>query len=628
MSGWNPFPPKVVESDVLFLGNPAGISAYAEQQTNAANTFLLRLGDAAANLIPPTIDPVFPTGPTAPALTTPAPPELQPVVWTAPDAPPVFTGDLNVDDLMPEPFDDDPPALVFGSAPTFTDVAPDAPGIDTSFEMPTLDVSLPAAPDLLSLSVVPFDGITIPEIDFTVPELTIEAPSIREYVPGAQYTSALLTSVRASLQDVIDNGSTGLDANVENAIWDRGREREARSRADSLRELDRFEEMGFGLPPGVFVDARIKITTESDFTNRGISREIMIKQAELAYQAGKDRLDQAIVLEGRAMDYSNAVEQRLFESCKYATEAGVSIYNARVQAYAAFVDAYKAKVAIYEAQVRAELANVEVYKAQIEAEGLKATINRSLVESYQVQVTAALSNVEIYKAQIGGIQAKAEIERNKIMIFGEQVKAFASRVQAYTAGVEGFRATIEAESSKQMAFRSAVDAYSARVTAGTKVIEARIAAFRGQLDANIGRWDGYKAAYQAEAAKAQAISSYNQSLSQEFTAEAGATSAYNDNLTKQWQVALDQAQRVSDIGVNAAKANAELYITARSLVLDAAKVGAQVSAQLGAAALNAINWSQSISTSTAVGYSESFSLSQSIADSESTNTNYNYSASV
>jgi hypothetical protein len=64
----------------------------------------------------------------------------------------------------------------------------------------------------------------------------------------------------------------------------------------------------------------------------------------------------------------------------------------------------------------------------------------------------------------------------------------------------------------------------------------------------------------------------------------------------------------------------------RQSAIEAAKVGAQVSAQLGAAALNAINWSEtfsiSISTSrraraTSTVTSESQSISQS--------TNYNYS---
>jgi hypothetical protein len=56
------------------------------------------------------------------------------------------------------------------------------------------------------------------------------------------------------------------------------------------------------------------------------------------------------------------VEQRFFDSCKYATEAGVSIYNAKVQAYAAFVDAFKARIAVYEATIRGELAKVDATK--------------------------------------------------------------------------------------------------------------------------------------------------------------------------------------------------------------------------------------------------------------------------
>jgi hypothetical protein len=51
---------------------------------------------------------------------------------------------LDVTDVMPEPFDDEPPALSFGAAPAaFSEAAPDAPGINLVFEDPTLTVDLP-----------------------------------------------------------------------------------------------------------------------------------------------------------------------------------------------------------------------------------------------------------------------------------------------------------------------------------------------------------------------------------------------------------------------------------------------------------------------------------------------------
>jgi hypothetical protein len=624
--GWNGLP--TPSDGTFYLGDPAGISAYAAQQTDAANTYILTLGQLTANLTPPVINPEFPVGPAAPAQITAERPDLQVIAWVSPDAPPAFVEDLDVSDVMPDPFDDAPPTLIYGSAPAaFSEAAPDAPGINLVFEDPELTVELPAAPELLSLNVLTFDGLDLPTIDAdAVPVLDVVAPSIREYTPGAQYTSGLLTAGTAYLQDVIENGGTGLNADVEAAIWDRGREREAKSRSDALKELDKMEEMGFALPPGVYLDARLKITTESDATNRGLSREIMIKQAELAYTAGKDMTSLAIQLEAKQMDMSNAVEQRLFESTKYATEAGISIYNAQVQAYAAYLDAYKTKVQIYEAQVRAEIARVDAFKAQVEAELAKAQINHELVEQYKAQIQAALSAVDIYKARIEGIRIKADIEKTKIEAYGEQIRAYVAKINAYTAGVEGYRATLEAEGVKQRVYQSQVEAYSARVSAAAKQSDIRIAAYRGRLDANLARWDGYKAAIAGEASKAQAISAYNQSLSSEYESEVRATQSFNETLTKQWQAMIDQAQRVSDIGVNAAKANAELYMTTRSLALDAAKVGAQVSAQLGASALNAINWSTSFNTSSS--NSSSTSLSASWSNANSYSENYNYSASV
>jgi hypothetical protein len=48
-------PPALDPNAPIYLGDPVGISAYADQQTDAANTFLLRLGDAVSNLVAPTI---------------------------------------------------------------------------------------------------------------------------------------------------------------------------------------------------------------------------------------------------------------------------------------------------------------------------------------------------------------------------------------------------------------------------------------------------------------------------------------------------------------------------------------------------------------------------------------------
>lgn len=620
----------VEEPSMIVLSDFVDYNAIANGQVDAAHNFSVTLANAAAAIVPPVITPEFPVGPSAPAQITTTPPELQQIVWTSPAIPASFTGSVDVSDILPEPFDENPPVLSFPAAPAaFSELAPTNPGVDFTYVDPGLNVELPAAPELLSLNVVTFDGLNLPTIDpDAIPTLTLVAPSIREYVPGAQYTSQLLTSVTSFLQDIVTNGGTGLNPNVETAIWDRGREREAIARNNALKDLDKMEELGFMLPPGVYTDMRTKIVTESEAQERGLSREIMIKQAELAYQAGKDYLAQAVVLEAKNMDIANAVEDRLFAATKYATEAGISIYNAQVQAYAAYLEAYKTKVQIYVAQVQAQLGLVEVYKAEIQAELAKAQINQTLVDQYKASIDAALSAVEIYKAQIQGIQVKAEIEKTKIEAFGEEVRAYGAKVNAYTAGVEGYRASLEAEDTKQKVYQSSVEAFSARVGAFAKEVDARVAIYRGNLDAWLGQWEGYKAQIAGEASKAQAISSVNQSLSAEYQAEVTAVTSFNEVLTKQWQAVLDQNQQVARIGIDAAKANAELYVTTRSLAVDAAKVGAQVSAQIAASALNAFNWSTSFNNSRAWSGSESEANDFSSSVSDSTSHNYSYIASV
>lgn len=619
-------------SPKLFTSMPSASSvlAFAYDRVAGVDQYVQGMQNAVLSLVAPTISPEFPTGGVAPAIETPTSPTFDQPVWVAPGIPAPFTDVLDLSDLMVEPFDEDAPVLSFGPPPEQPYLTlPEAPAVNLDFEDPTLSVQLPAPPSLLSISVTPFGGVTIPDFTDEAPVLNLVAPSIREYVPGSQYTSALLTQLQSTLLQRISGGGTGLGQQAETALWERGKEREARQQADAIAQLEQMEALGYMLPPGAYVDARVKIITETDYAGRGHSREVMVESARLELDNVKTSLANAVQLEGQLMDYTNATEQRLFEASRYATEAGVAIYNAQVQAYAAMVDVYRAKVQVYDARIRAEMSKVEVYRAQIAAEQAKAEVNTALVGQYTAQVNAALSAVEIYKAQIAGIQAKADVERTKVMVFGEQVRGYTAQVNAYTAGVEGYRASLQAETAKQEAYRSRVQAFTAQVEAASRQTEARVAAYRGRIDAKNNEYDAYRSAVQGEAARVQAIAQTNGVVADAYRAEVAAVGAYNDVLTKQWQASLEQAQRTAEIGVNAAKANAELYITTRSLALDATKTGATVAAQIGAASVNALNYSASMSSSDS--YSAGDSTSTSVSDStsnsfaSSTSTNYNYS---
>lgn len=605
------------------LPDPNQVTLLAPGFLAQAQTFLAQLGALSAALTPPVIDPNFPATPAAPNPITTSLPTLETWSWASISPPAAFSGTLDTNGLLPAPFTETPPAMSWGTAPAaFSGQEPELPPIDLNFTFPTLSYTLPSPPDLLSLQTVTAPTLNFPTFDAVAPTLTAIEPQVFQWGPETLYTSQELTLLKATLSDRISNGGTGLPPAVEEALWNRAREREYRQQADALADLDRMEAMGYALPPGVWLDARLKLQTETNNTMAGLSREIMIKQAELELENIIKAIEQLNMLEGKLIDYWNQYNQRAFEATKYLTQANIDVYNAKVKGFEALVEAYKSRVGVYEALIRAEIARVDAYKAQIEAEKTKVDMNTALVNQYEVQTKVALANVDIYKAELGAIQTRADIEKIKVEAYGEEIKAFVGLINAYTAQVEGYKAGVEAETAKQQAFKSKVDSYTATVQAGVAQIGAKVDEFKARLGAKELEYTSFKAQVEAQSEYARAISAQNSALVDAYKGQVSATSAYNEVLTKQWQAQIEIAARVAEIGVKAAEANAQLLMTARNMAIEAAKVGSQVSAQLGAAALNAVHYSESLS------WSSSIAGSMSISESDSKSDNTNRSLSV
>ena len=164
---------------------------------------------------------------------------------------------------------------------------------------------------------------------------------------------------------------------------------------------------------------------------------------------------------------------------------------------------------------------------------------------------------------------------------------------------------MQAQGEVQQAYKNTVDAFSAQVGAVAKEIDANVEVFKGNIEAKQLEAEVFKAIVQGEAEQARAIASSNQSAAEVFKAVVQGEASYNEVLTKQWEAVINENEHVAQIAVTAAKANGDLAIAARGLALDASKTAATVYSQLGAAALNAIHWSTSVSGSGSSSYSSS-----------------------
>lgn len=576
-------------------GDPSYMFYASQQLVGLAEAYINQLTAIAAGIVPPNINVSFPAMPTPPVPGTVQTPPLQTVTWTVPTQPQPFNQQIDLSGIIIPPFTGTAPTLDFGTAPPpFSGTVPEAPTTNLNFVYPTVSLTLPDPPQLLSLDTVNFPTIVIPPFNVTVPTFTAVEPGPFNYTPSALYTSKLLTDLEEDLDLAITTGEyTPLNQQAQQALWDAGREREYKQQTAALAELNRMKALGYDIPPSIFADSKIKIQTETNYTLVGLSREITAKRAELQLMNVVKARENATALEGQLITYANATAQRAFEAAKYATEAGIALYNAKVQAYTAALEGYKAQVMVYDAQIKGIMAQVQVLQAQIEYEKAKADINTSIVKQYETEVQAQLAVLQIYKTQVEIIQTQAQVEKLKVDIYGAEIQAFVGQINAYTAQVEAYKAGIEAQATIEQAYKTSVDAYSAEVNASVAQINARVAVFHSQVEAYQAQLSGYDSAIKGMVGEAQAAAAFNTATAEVFKAQVAAMTSYNEVLTKQWQAVMNEQAQITQIAVTAAKANGDLYIAARGLSLDASKVGAQVCAQLGAAALGAISWHNS-----------------------------------
>jgi len=584
-------------------------SQFAENAYTKAESFVNAIN--ATVYAPPTLSVTWNslTAPTLPSL--PAPPVLPDITFSAPGGMPAEltlpVPSITIDDFSepaPTLADPLPPTINYGMVPTVPSI-----GNVPVPEAPTL--SFPEAPTQLGLNIVSFPGLNLREewldrLD-DVPTLDIVEPTPYGYARGPEYASALLEELKAKLLQRMQGG-TGLDPLVEQAIWDRARDRETLIALGNEADISRQSEaLGYKLPPGVLT-AQLRAAQQNYYDKlSGLSRDIAIKQAELEQANLKDTIASGMQMESTLIDYSYKMEQLAFEISRAYADNAIQVHNANIERFRALLQGYESYANVYKTIIDSELAKVEVYKAQLDAENTKATINKSLVDAYKAEIEASMAQVEIYRAQVSAAQTLVQLEEAKIGAAGEQIRAYVAQVNAETAKVEAYKAQVGAEATKVEMYRTKAQAFSAKVGAQAERARAEISRYSALYQAKASEWDSYRARVQAESERIRALGVQSNALLDGYRAATAATVAEAEMNTKVWEGQIKQYEAGQNITLQAAKINADSLMTANNARLDAAKVGAQVFAQLTSSAYGMMNASASVSgsRSMSVGYSYS-----------------------
>ena len=596
------------------MASPAEVvaSSFAQAQTYAtsAQTALAGFTAAldAAVYSPPSVSVTWNSlaAPSLPSL--PSQPSLPAIVFSAPTAP----GDwapadptITIDNFTATEPTLNLPAIyapVFGYAPTVASV-----GDVTMPTAPTLDVV--ATPDYLALSTPTFGGVDLHQ-DYlskldNIPTLNLVAPTPYNYTLGPEYASALLSTLKSRLMERLTGGS-GLTPAVEQAIWDRARSRETvLAQANQDEVMRSSEAFGFHLPTGVLA-AQLREAQQGYYDKlSGLSRDVAIKQADLEQENLKQTIAQGMDLEGRLIDYSYKLETMSFESAKTCAENAIQVHNALLDEFKSLLSAYQTYAQAYDTLIKGELAKVEVFKALLQGEQTKADINKSLVAQYVAEIEAGMSRVKIYEAEVGAAKTLVEVEQIKVAASGEQIKAYVAQINGETAKVEASKLAVEAETSKLTSYKIKADVFTAKT--GAQAEKARLEL--GKLNAMAGiksqQWDGYKAKVSAESERMRALGMQSSAQMDSYRVGAAAVEASAGMHTKIWETQIRQYEAGQNLVLQAGKINNDAIIATNNARLDAAKVGAQVYAQVTSSAYGMIHASAGVSGSTGVSYSYS-----------------------
>lgn len=401
---------------------------------------------------------------------------------------PFFVDDIVVPDIqgdMPS-FTSLLTSVNIPDSPTYTEPPePTAPGIITDFVTPDAPAKdYGGEPQLDEITLPVYTAPTIPTLTDTPPTFNIAAPMpVIQWVEPT-YSSTVQNAVRTDLLTMLAGG-TGLDPDVELAIWERGRSREetiGRRTIDAA--INEWAARGFDHPQGQLNSEILVINEETARKITELSREVMIEQAKLEQTNRQFAIEQGINYERVFTAVYLAVVDRNFQIAKFAVETQLNIFNAQIAVFNVERQIYEAKIAKYRVDLDAVFVQLKAFEALVSVEKAKAEINTAKVQAFEAKVRAYAAQVDAYKSLIESISVRAELQKSKVDVFRAQIEAMVAKINGQRAKFEAFDARIRGETAKVQLEEANVRSYTGQVQAWVQKSETLLKTTDVQIQSN------------------------------------------------------------------------------------------------------------------------------------------------
>lgn len=300
----------------------------------------------------------------------------------------------------------------------------------------------PSVPDVATVTVgeptavvgtaPSIEDLNLEEIDYNIPLMDLTSPEAEFNYTEETYSSDIADRLEVNILDSLINGGTGLNADIEQAIWDRATGRQILENEKTYDEaLNFWSSRGFSMPPGMLNGTLIEARERIAQKNTDLNNDILVQSSNLAQVNTQFTITSAIQIEKNLMDNFNQHRSRALEAAKIAVEVLVDIYQIKLEEYKTKLTGEQISAQIYEARIRAAVAKLEiklgVHQADIEA--YKAAIQhydsqvKKLVAQAEARVSAEGLKVETFKAQSGHYTAEIDAVIKAFLGKIEQAKA-------------------------------------------------------------------------------------------------------------------------------------------------------------------------------------------------------------
>ena len=528
-------------------------------------------------------------------------------------------------------FDDAPaleataPTLAFGPPPASPNIALPVEPSDA------IAITMPVPPDYVLPEVPVFDALQLPSTPTVViPEFVADRPQFVDppfneswsFTPEA-YTGTLVDTLVSTLKPMIV-GSPALPAMIEQAMFERGRSRiEVEARRNVEQAFSEFAARGFSEPQGMLAGRVSEIRQAAQDSVMGASRDVTIRHFELAYEQQRFAITQGAALEGTLIQLHLEQQRYLLEAARFQMDAAVAVVNYRIQIFNAQLQAYQTDSQVYRDRIQAELSKVEVFRAQLEGERLRGELNVQRAQLYETQLRAVTTAVDVYKTQVDTVRVQADINMQGIEKYKAQLQAYNQRWGAYVSEWQGYSASVEGESKRVDIYRAMVDANAKRVDAWATSNNLKMEGERLRIQqhtVDVSAWqtkiERLRAMLQAEQARLAAVATSTDAQARLYTADASVESSASADADRSFELGLsaENARVNTQLKVAEAKISQLQFLTTQ--MAEIKKAVAQVSAQLAASTMSAVNYGASVSSSRSKtsSCSSSFSFQGEIGD--------------